>query len=165
MITWFLRQFPSLQSLQDRFNSLSRRERGLVGVLLVVLLGLLIIYGALLPAKEMRDTSIRNLTATQLAVEWMRNNRAEAQRKAGSLPSSSGENRLSVISRSSQLYGLSIRRMQPRDETIDVELLEQDANSLLSWLATLETEHGVQVVSVRIDKFDEGQVNCRLTVR
>ena len=162
-MSWFLTRFPSLQPLEARYRSLSPRERILVGLLALVVSGFILVNWILMPASAMRTESIQALTATQNAVDWMRNNQAEAQRRAGVSPKSPSESGLSVISQSANLHNLTIRRMQPREEVIDVELLEQDANSVFRWITVLEEEHGIQLINARIDRYGVGIVNCRLS--
>ena len=164
-MNWILKWFPSLAPLHRRFTSASLRERVLVGMSAYLLIAVFLYYAILEPAIGFRAEKQRAQVTASNGLNWMQANQAEA-RQQGSAPSPiRNESELTVISSSAELHNVTIKRMQPGDNRINVELSGQEYLAVIRWLIALETDHGIELIDIRLDKTGEGIVNSRLTLR
>ena len=157
--------FPSLEPLQRRFESASPRERVLIGVTAYFLLAVFLFYAILDPAIGFREEKQRAQVAASNGLNWMVANQAEARQRGSGQSPVRNESKLTVISSSAGLHNVTIKRMQPGDNRINVELSGAEYLSVIRWLIALETDHGFELVDIRLDKAGEGVVNSRLTLR
>ena len=157
--------FPSLVSLQHRYASVSSRERFLLGIAAYFLLGLFLYYFVLAPSLGYQAEKLRTQVTVTNGLQWMEANRSEAMRQMGGSGTLRVDNELTTISSSADLYKVAIKRMQPRENQISVELSGQSYLALIRWLVALEAEHGFKIVDARIDKVSDGIVDSRITLR
>ncbi len=161
LLTWF----PSIAPLQRRFAAASSRERVLIGVSAYLLAGVFLYYAVLNPAMDYRSEQLRAQVAAANGLSWMIANQTEARQRGGDLEPTRGESKLTVISSSAELHNLMIKRVQPAENRINVELSTQEYSAVIKWLIALETDHDMTIVDVRLEKVDEGIVDSRITLR
>lgn len=160
-----LNWLPSLAPLYRRFTSASLRERVLVGTTAYLLVAVFLFYAILDPAIGFRAEKQRAQVAASNGLNWMLANQGEAKQR-GSAPSPiRNESKLTVISSSAELHNVTIKRMQPGDDRINVELSGEEYLAVIRWLIALETDHDIDLVDIRLDKSGEGIVDSRLTLR
>jgi general secretion pathway protein M len=83
----------------------------------------------------------------------------QAKRNGGSR---TGESLSSIVNRTSRLNKISITRMQPQGDDLQVWIDEISFNELLSWLERLASKDGLQVKSIDLSKADQqGVVRVR----
>ncbi|AGA35458.1 General secretion pathway M protein [Thioalkalivibrio nitratireducens DSM 14787] len=152
------------------WDGLADRERRIV--LLAALVGLL--AGAFLfvlePALERRELLADRLQQLVDEHAWMQAQapavRARAQ-TAGPVPTRPGGSPLGIVDVSARSAGLgaALRRVRPLESGVEAELEGAAYPALIRWLATLESGHGLQVISLGIDPGPEpGRVNVQLRV-
>lgn len=161
LLTWF----PSIAPLVRRFAAASLRERVLIGMSAYLLIAVFLFYVVLDPAMEYRNEKLRDQTAASNGLTWMVANQAEARQRSSTTRPVRSESKLTVISSSAELHNVTIKRMQPGDNRINVELSGQEYSAVIGWLIALETDHGLQLVDIRLDKVSDGVVNGSLTLR
>lgn len=161
ILTWF----PSIAPLIRRFAAASLRERILIGVSAYLLLALFLYYAILDPAIEFRNEKLRAQAAASSGLSWMEANQGEARQQGSTSLPVRNESKLTVISSSAELRNVTIKRMQPGENRINIELTDQEYSAVIRWLIALETDHGLTLVDVRLDKSAEGVVGGRLTLR
>ena len=161
LLTWF----PTLVSLQRRFDAATSRQRLLIVLAGYFFLALFLYFAVLDPALVYRSDQVRSQFAAANGLSWMVANQDEARRLGGGSQPTRGRNDMAAISNSAQMYNLSIKRMQPTDNRVSVELTSQEYGALIRWLVALESEHGFNIVDARIDKVAEGIVDSRITLR
>lgn len=161
ILTWF----PSIAPLVRRFAAASLRERVLIGIGAYLVLALFLYYVVLDSAMGFRSEKLRAQVAASNGLSWMVANQAEAKQRGGAQAPVRSESKLTVISRSAELHNVTIKRMQPGDNRINVELSGQEYLAVIRWLIALETDHGLRLVDVRLEKTGEGIVDSRLTLR
>lgn len=161
LLVWF----PSIAGAVRRVEAASPRERVLLVVAAYALLALFLYFAVLDPSIAYRADQVRAQSAAENGLNWMRANERAAKSQSGTAGAVRGDNELATISSSAELRNLEIKRMQPGDNRISVELEEQSYADLIRWLIALETDHDFTLVDVRIDKIAEGVVNSRISVR
>lgn len=161
ILTWF----PSLAPLIRRFASATLRERVLIGAGAYLLLALFLYYVILDPSMGFRNEKLRAQVAASNGLSWMIANQAEARQRGSTQAPVRSDSKLTVISSSADLHNVTIKRMQPGDDRITLELSGQEYLAVIRWLIALETDHGLRLVDVRLEKTGEGIVDSRLTLR
>lgn len=160
LITWF----PTLAPYHRRYAALSGRERFLVNIAASLLVGVFLVYVALFPALEYRDSKLREQYVAAQGLDWMEVNKEQAIRSSPETVGTQADNRLTSLSSSASLNSITIKRMQPSDSQINVEIAGQEYLSVIKWLVALETEYGFKLIDLRLDKSEEGIVDCRITL-
>ena len=161
ILTWF----PTIAPLIRRFSAASLRERVLIGISAYLLLAVFLYYAILDPAIEFRNEKLRAQAAASSGLSWMVANQSEARQQGGTSLPVRNESKLTVASSSAELHKVTIKRMQPVENRINIELTDQEYSAVIRWLIALETDHGLTLVDVRLDKSAEGVVGGRLTLR
>ena len=151
-------------SLGRRYQTLERRERVLLNAGSALIGAVLLWLAAIQPTLDYRTDAMGRLQREGASLTWMTSNRpfAEARRDAGE---SAPQAQLSTINRSAGEYDLPLRRIQPDGDGFVVHIESRPFASVIAWMETLETQHGIQVVNASIDADKPGQVNARLTLR
>ncbi|MYD42848.1 MAG: type II secretion system protein M [Gammaproteobacteria bacterium] len=161
LLTWF----PTLAVLQRRIEASSRREQILLMSAAYLIAGLFLYFIVLAPALEYRTEKVRTQAAEANGLTWMLANKDLASMRMNGQSSSRGANELATLASSAKLQDLAIKRMQPDDNQISIEMENQNYSHLIKWLVALETEHGFSLLDVRIDKVSAGLVDTRILVR
>ena len=161
LLAWF----PSVAPLIRRFAAASLRERVLIASSAYLLIALFLYYVILDPAIGFRSEKLQAQVAASNGLSWMIANQDEARQRGNPSLPVRNESKLTVISSSADLHGVTIKRMQPVENRINVELTGQDYSAVIQWLVGLETDHGLTLVDIRLDKSAEGVVDSRLTLR
>lgn len=69
------------------------------------------------------------------------------------------------VAQSSRLFGISVSRMQPKNDQLDLLLADVPFEQLLRWLQVLQQEHGVRLVTLEITETEQaGLVRVRRLV-
>ena len=157
--------FPTLAPLIRRYATLSLRERVLVNTAAGLFVILLLVYGVLFPSIEYRDSILQEQLMLARGIEWMEANQEQAKRNSTESSGVQGDSRLTSLSSSASLNSVAIKRMQPGDNQISVELAGQEYLKVIKWLVSLETEYGFRLVDMRLDKSENGVVDSRITLR
>ena len=161
ILTWF----PTIAPLIRRFAAASLRERILIGISAYLLLAIFLYYAILDPAIEFRNEKLRAQAAASNGLSWMVANQSEARQQGSTSSPVRNESKLTVVSSSAELHNVTIKRMQPGENRINIELTDQEYSAVIRWLIALERDHGLTLVDVRLDKSAEGVVGGRLTLR
>ncbi len=148
--------------LRRRYDALAPRERLLVVACLAVL-GMALLYAVVSPLIEFRQTTVARYASEHAGLRWMRANRDAATRQRES--SAGSQARLSTINTVAKEFDLPLRRIQPEAGGFSVQIEAQSFNNVILWTHTLETRHGIEIVSASVDSHDPGVVNARFSVR
>ena len=105
----------------------------------------------------------KKLASRQALLTWVTDNTTRYQRiKASSGKQTSAGSLSSIVNRTANSQQLTITRMQPQGETIQVWLDSVSFTQLLSWLSTLANNEGLQVQAIDLAKGDvAGEVRVR----
>jgi general secretion pathway protein M len=153
------------------WDGLAARERRIVilaGLALLLVFAFLFVVEPGLERRSALNSQLQTLVNEQA---WMQAQvpavRAQA-RVAGAAPAARASGSpLGVVDVSARAAGLgsALRRVRPLESAVEAELEGAPYTALVGWLATLESRHGLRVVSLSIDRGNEpGRVNAQLRI-
>lgn len=144
------------------WQQLNIREQRLV-VVMSALISIFILYGLIWqPMNESIETSKLKIERQQKLLTWVQESAQRYQQAKRNGGRSSGESLSSIVNRTSRLEKISITRMQPQGDDLQVWIDEISFNQLLSWLEKLASRDGLQVKNIDLSKADQqGVVRVR----
>lgn len=148
---------PHIQTMIAWWDGRTRREQILVGAMLALILGLILWYGVIAPIHAWKaDAEDRRLAAsTDLAL--VEADLARLNADASGAPVGSGEPIEPLLNRTAEAVSLVIDRQQAEaDGAQTVWLTGAAPTALFSWIADLETTHGVTVSNITVLKSAAG---------
>ncbi|MCH1488477.1 MAG: type II secretion system protein M [Pseudomonadales bacterium] len=154
------------QRLEQRYNSLTDRDRSFVNVaafLLVVFLAYRIIVG---PALGYLGSASGAFQKQLENYEWM----VAQEPKTRELLDAGGATRegslLSIASGTAKNHELTFSRFEPiGDDRVRLWLEQVKFNNVVNWLGELETNQGVSAIDISVDSAAPGYVSVRLTLQ
>lgn len=159
--------------MKQYWMALQPRER-LTLTLGAVIAALLLFYLAVVePFVAELDRLEGSVAAQQQELAWMRAAAAEVQRLRGegkgAVPSrQGGQSLLSLVDRQARAQGLekALQRLSPVEDKVRVRFEGAAFDKLLRWLGRLESEAGVSVDSLTLERLDApGMVNATLMLQ
>ncbi len=155
-----------------QWNQLAPRERVMVALGGIILVGAFLYLLAWEPFQERLTTARRNVAEQQRDLLWMTQAAAEVRRLQGGGTVSStprnNESLLALVDRSARSVGLGpfLKRVEPEGkDKVRVWLDNAGFEKILAWLASLEKTSGVTTESLVVDRqATPGQVNARLVL-
>lgn len=152
---------------RHRYEDLERRERVAINLMVVFVAGLLLWYGALVPANLFLESRIVDRDRQLELLTYMRATepKARAARTTG-VSAPSGQSLLTAVSRSAQGFNINPNRLQPEGTGgVSVWFDGVVFDDLVRWLQDQSSE-GIYVQQVSIDRQAEpGKVNARIVLR
>ena len=158
--------------LETMLADVPPRQRPLLfiglGLLVLVLVWLLL----LAPLSSSRDALQREIAEREQELAWMQEAAREVRRytiTADGNGDRAGGSALAAIDSSAREYGLgrAMQRVEP-GEGGEVRVWLEDAvfDDLLRWLASLDSEHGIEAAEVTVEPARSGRamINARLTL-
>lgn len=144
------------------WQQLNIREQRLV-VVMSALISIFILYGLIWqPMNESIETSKLKIERQQKLLTWVQESAQRYQQAKRNGGRSSGESLSSIVNRTSRLEKITITRMQPQGDDLQVWIDEIPFNQLLSWLEKLASRDGLQVKNIDLSKADQqGVVRVR----
>ena len=157
-----------IAELRERFDALEAREQTAL-VVLGGFLAILVFYFTLwTPAYDYLEDSQVDHDRHLKLLTYLQSTEAEARAAAqGGAKPSAGRNLLTSVSRTAQTVGINPSRMQPEGSgAVSVWFEAVPFTQLMLWLERLESQQGIVVRQISIDRRDEpGQVTARLVLR
>jgi general secretion pathway protein M len=155
-------------NVRDWLDSLSARERNLVyaaGALVSVALLYLVLV---LPVQTSGNRMASRVGQKTADLAWMRAQAPQAMAAAGAARSGGGESLVVLVDRTAREAGLgtSLRDQSP-DGNSGLRLRIEGASfdTLVTWLASLQQQHGVSIEAANIDAAAPGLVNATLSLK
>jgi general secretion pathway protein M len=153
----------NVSSLKTWWQGLNLREQRIV-MALAATFSLFLLYSMLWqPLNESLDNSEKRLTSRQALLTWVTDNTARYQnaKSTGGTKQSSGS-LSSIVNRTANQQQLTITRMQPQGEILQVWLDSVPFGQLLVWLEDLANNEGLQVQAIDLTQGDSaGEVRVR----
>ena len=144
------------------WQQLNLREQRLVTVMSVAI-AIFIIYGLIwqpLNAK-IADGKLK-VERQQELLTWVAENTKRYQQAKRNNRSSAGASLSSIVNRTSSVNNITITRMQPQGDDLQVWIDEISFNQLLSWLEHLASRENLQVKNIDLSLADQqGVVRVR----
>ncbi len=155
--------------MMQYWNNLQAREQRtlLLGAVAALLLG---IYALVIDpfTQKMAQLEQRVVSDRELLV-WMEQSAAqvEALRRSGGAKRSSGKSLLSLVDSSAKRNGLgaALKQVKPEGNGVRLRFEQAGFDDMLRWLGRLDSEHGVGVSSLNLERLDEaGKVNASVVL-
>jgi general secretion pathway protein M len=145
------------------WQQLNLREQRLVMAMSAVI-AVFVLYGLIWqPLNESIAASKLKLERQQTLLAWVEENtqRYQQAKRNGAMNSSSAS-LSSIVNRTSRANDITITRMQPQGDDLQVWIDEISFNQLLSWLEQLASRENLQVKNIDLSSADqEGVVRVR----
>jgi general secretion pathway protein M len=157
-----------LTPLLEKYNTLPDRDRGMLTALVVFLVAVLIYLLIWTPIDEYRQRGMQDRNRNLELLEMMRRTETQArQNRTSKQPSTTGKSLLSIISREAQRLNIKANRLQPEGQNAVSLWFDNIAfNDLLELLEKVQSEHGVSVQQIVIDRGESGgSVRARLVLK
>lgn len=160
------RMAPQLARAQAWYAGLQERERLTVALGAAVLAVLLLVGGILLPLHGAVSSASKRAAVRREDLAWMQTNAPAIIAGSATLAPDTGEAPVVIVDRVGREAGLAsaLRGTQPSGAGVRVQLEAAPFDTLLSWLATLDTRYGLAVESISVDRAARpGVVNANIT--
>ncbi|MBA6293038.1 type II secretion system protein M [Colwellia sp. MB3u-70] len=144
------------------WQQLNTREQRLVSVM-SVLISIFILYGLIWqPLTENIEKTTLKLERQQALLTWVTENTQRYQKAKRNAGANSGASLSSIVNRTSSANNITITRMQPQGDDLQVWIDEISFNQLLTWLEQLAISDGLQVKNIDLSSADQqGMVRVR----
>jgi general secretion pathway protein M len=144
------------------WQQLNTREQRLVSVM-SVLMSIFILYGLIWqPLAENIEKTTLKLERQQALLTWVAENTQRYQQAKRNARANSGASLSSIVNRTSSANNITITRMQPQGDDLQVWIDEISFNQLLTWLEQLAISDGLQVKNIDLSSADlQGMVRVR----
>ncbi|SEL57181.1 general secretion pathway protein M [Colwellia chukchiensis] len=144
------------------WQQLNLREQRLVMAMSAVI-GVFIFYGLIWqPLNENIARTKAKVARQQALLNWVEEKTDDYQVAMRSNKVKSGASLSSIITRTSRVNNITITRMQPQGEDLQVWINEIAFNSLLSWLEQLAAREGLLVKNIDLSLTEQpGVVRVR----
>jgi len=145
--------------MKERWLQLDLREQRLVLVMGAVVL-FFILYSAIwAPLNNNIDVASKKIERQQKLLTWVQQGTATYKSAAGSNQSNNSNSSLSsLINKTAGRNQISIARMQPQGDDLQVWIDEVSFNSLLTWLEQLSVKNGISVKAIDITNAQQAGV-------
>lgn len=152
-------KFAELMSpVTSWWQSISTRERRLVSVGVGLFIVGFVYWGIFQPLNERAEQAQTRLNSEKQLLQWVTNsaNNIVALRAQGGVQGSKRNVPMrQVITSTTSRFDIELIRMQSRDDALQVWVEPLPFNSLISWIAELKTQYGLQVQFLDIDRDDK----------
>ncbi|WP_428775592.1 type II secretion system protein M [Vibrio sp.] len=152
-----------LTSLQSWWQGISTREQRMVIVASILLLVGGIYWGILAPLSQNAEAAQGRLVSEKQLLSWVSDKADDITRlrAAGGITVSS-QPLNQILSSSANRFQISLTRVQPRGEMVQVWIEPLPFNRFIDWLAYLRDQQGVTIEFLDIAKADrEGVVEVK----
>lgn len=153
----------NIASVKTWWQGLQLREQRLVIALSIAVLVIALYSIVWQPLSDSVESKTKRLESRQALLTWVNDNTArykQLQSATGQKPSTGSLS--SIINRTANAQQLTITRMQPQGEELQVWLDSAPFTQLLFWLEHLANVEGLQVDAIDLAKGDtSGEVRVR----
>lgn len=151
------RQFYRVQAW---WSQLSGRERSLLALLLLSSVMIVFIFGLWQPMRAGLQMAQQQANRESELLDWVKSraNQIESLRQSGGISATTRQPLNQVITTSSQEFSISLIRIQPRGEELQVWVAALPFNSLLDWVNYLNRQQGIQVTALDIERTEQNGV-------
>lgn len=153
-----------MENLRNWWSQLAQREQQLVAVMAVIV-GVSILYWGIwspISNAEARALSQRNAQASTLAYVKQTANKIAALKQTTGRKAATGGSLGSIVTQSAGRFGLTITRMQPQGNKIQVWMDDVPFESLLGCLDDLVQQKGLSLDNLDVAAADQvGMVQVR----
>jgi len=155
-----------MNKLQAWYDGLQQREQRMVSIGGVVVAVMILLFGILLPLQSAVSNAVARNDTKREDLAWMRVNAPEIRAAGGQVAADTGEAPVVLVDRVGREAGLAnaLRGTQPNGAGVRVQLEAAPFDTLITWLSTLDEQHGLAVESITVDRAARpGIVNASIT--
>jgi len=136
--------------MKEYLASLQQRERNLVYLMAAVVLIALGYFAAYQPLEQRLQRASSSLERAVNLQQWLETNATKlVQLRAKNGHTTASTATLDqLVNTSARKLGLTINRLQPQNNKLNVTLEQAKFNTVLQWLAVLQQQHGLKLNSV-----------------
>lgn len=148
--------------MKQWWQQLQQREQQLVIAMTVLVVVFILFQGIWKPLSENVEKANSKYKRTQDLMAYVQENTALLKQSGKQVVNRSGGSLSSIVNRAASQYQITIDRVQPQGETVQVWIDEVGFNPFLQWLDSLSREHGLTVSNIDIVKGNnDGVVKVR----
>lgn len=151
-----------MNALVAKWQDLQTREQQLV-LVMSVFIGIFILYSLVWqPLTNGVVEKQAKLDRQHQLLSWVQENTAVYKATNQSGASNRGGSISSTVNRTVKQRNITVTRMQPQGDELQVTIDSVPFNSLMDWLQGLSSQHGIKVKSIDMAKTDDkGVVKIR----
>ena len=144
------------------WQQLNMREQRLV-IAMSAVIGVFVLYGLIWqPLNESISKTKTKVERQQALLSWVEESTQLYQQAKRNGGKSTGASLSSIVNRTSRANNITITRMQPQGDDLQVWIDEISFNQLLAWLEQLATRDNLQVKNIDLSIADQqGVVRVR----
>lgn len=153
----------NLASIKTWWQGLNLREQRLV-LISAVCVSVFLLYSLLwVPLNESLEKTEKSVANRQALLTWVTENTARYQSIKSTTGSKKSSGSLSsIVNRTAEQQQLTITRLQPQGDSLQVWIDSAPFNQLLLWLENLASNEGLQVQAIDLAQGDlPGEVRVR----
>lgn len=144
--------------MKERWLQLELREQRLVLVMAAVVL-FFILYSAIwAPLNDGIEAASKKIERQQKLLTWVQEGTAKYKSAAGLNRSNNSSSLSGLVNRTAGRNQISIARMQPQGDDLQVWIDEVSFNNLLTWLEQLSEKEGISVKAIDITNAQQAGV-------
>lgn len=150
-------------NIKQKYQQLNEKEQKLAVVSAITVIILLFYWMVWSPLNTAVDKNKASLKTQQELYTWVKKNasRAIQLKQSGSANGTFNGSLAQAVNRTAGQFNITISRMQPQSEQLQVWVDQADFNSVLSWLQTME-KMGITILDADFAESDtQGQVKIR----
>ncbi|MCU4674385.1 type II secretion system protein M [Catenovulum sp. 2E275] len=148
--------------MKQWFEALSEREKQLVvgaGIVFAIGLFFQLIWGPVNSRLEKAEMSVQN---KQTTLAWVNEKLTEYKQLKGSQKQVATGSLSQIVNNAARRANISLARMQPQGDTLQVQIDEIEFNAFIRWLADLTQNQGLTIEAVDISEAEKtGAVRVR----
>jgi general secretion pathway protein M len=158
---------PQIKQANSKLQQMPEKDRQALLALSVFAAVLIFVYVIYLPLEAYHDRARQNAEVSQELYQWLKSKekQAKAVSKKPKGAGSSNDSLLTQVTETSKNNGLSLKRVQPEgNDKIRLWLEDVPFNQVLIALDKLQSERGLKIEEVSIDRKAPGKVDARATI-
>jgi general secretion pathway protein M len=149
----------------DWYQSLPPRD-ALVLKVLAILIALALVFTWLVQPTIASVKQAESNLANELKFHAKLKENAYLVKGASSSASKDNESILSLVNSLAKTKGIKLKRFEPNgDNGLRVWLEKVEFDSSIDWIGTLESQKGIKVEQISVDKVETGTVNLRAVLK
>ncbi|KZN31846.1 type II secretion system protein GspM [Pseudoalteromonas luteoviolacea] len=136
------------QQMINYWQSLKEQEQKLLIVAGVVFVIFALVMGVIKPLNKGVEDAQKDLQKQKEFHTWVSKSVAQLKASGGNKAVAGNRNLTQLVNRTRGRHGIQISKMQPRDNTLRINIDNVEFNKLVSWIDELTNQHGVKVANL-----------------
>ncbi|MCF2859591.1 type II secretion system protein M [Pseudoalteromonas sp. SMS1] len=136
------------QQVMNYWHSLKEQEQKLLIVAGVVFVIFTLVMGVIRPLNDGVQAAQKDVQKQQELHAWVAKSVAQLKARGSNQAVAGNRNLTQLVNRTRGRHGIQISKMQPRDNTLRINIDNVEFNKLVSWIDELTNQHGVKVANL-----------------